>query len=351
MYESLGFENLTAPQAAVYLAVGLGLLFGVLAERTKFCFRRALVGEDRRAASGVWFMALATALIGTQAAVAAGLITFDDHRFMASDLPWLAVLVGGLAFGAGMVLTRGCVSRLTVLSATGNLRALTVLAIFAVTAHSLLKGIASPIRTTLGSVTVDLGATTGLASLPGGAWLWTAVLAILALLIVARSKASPLSLIGAALLGLLVPAAWAGTGFILYDDFDPVVMQSLAFTSTWSETLFWVIASTAVPAGFGVGLVLGVLCGSFLSAAAAGRLQWQSFSTPRETGRYLTGAMLMGFGGVLAGGCTVGAGLSGVPTLSFAALLAIGSIAAGGLLTNAVLKTAPRGAHAMAPAE
>ncbi|EBA05965.1 YeeE/YedE family protein [Sagittula stellata] len=351
MYESLGFENLTAPQAAVYLALGLGLLFGALAERTRFCFRRALVGEDRRAASGVWFMALATALIGTQAAVAAGWISFAEHRFMAPDLPWLAIVAGGLAFGAGMVLTRGCVSRLTVLSATGNLRALTVLAIFAITAHALLKGVASPIRTALGSVTVDLGATAGFASLPGGAWLWTAALTGLALLVVARSKASPSMLVGAALLGLLVPAAWIGTGFILYDDFDPVVMQSLAFTSTWSETLFWVIASTAVPAGFGVGLIIGVLAGSFLSAAATRRLQWQSFSSPRETGRYLTGAVLMGFGGVLAGGCTVGAGLSGVPTLSFAAMLALGSIAAGGLVTNALLKATPRSTHALAPAE
>jgi uncharacterized membrane protein YedE/YeeE len=46
-------------------------------------------------------------------------------------------------------------------------------------------------------------------------------------------------------------------------------------------------------------------------------------------GRSLSGAALMGVGGVFAGGCTVGAGLSGVATLSVAALLALGSIVAG----------------------
>lgn len=349
MYESLGFEELTAPQAAVYFAALIGLAYGILAERTKFCFRRALVGEDRRSAAGVWFTALAFALLGTQAAVAAGLITFDDHRFLSSDLPLAAILVGGALFGAGMVLTRGCASRLTVLAGTGNLRAVTVLVVFAITAHALLKGVAAPLRTSLGALTVDLGDTTSLAALPGGALVWTALLIVAALAIAARSGARPLTLLGAALLGLLVPAAWVGTGFVLYDDFDPIALESLAFTSTWADTLFWTIAASSIPAGFGVGLIGGVLTGGFLSAAAARRLQWQSFSTPRETGRYLTGAVLMGAGGVLAGGCTVGAGLAGVPTLGFAALLALAAIAAGALATNAVLS--PSGRPALQPAE
>ena len=122
MFESLGFENYTAPQVVVGVALILGAAFGLLAERTKFCFRRGLVGDDRKQAMGVWLTALAVAVLGTQAGVLSGLITFDDHRFMAGDLPILAIVLGGLMFGAGMVLTRGCVSRLTVLSASGNLR-------------------------------------------------------------------------------------------------------------------------------------------------------------------------------------------------------------------------------------
>ena len=352
MYETLGFENLTAPQAAVGLALILGALFGLLAERTKFCFRRGLVGDDRRQAMGVWLTALAVAVIGTQAGVVAGLIDFGDHRFMVGDLPILAILLGGLLFGAGMVLTRGCVSRLTVLTGSGNLRAVFVLIVFAVVAHATLKGVLAPVRTTLGSVTVPLGDTVSLAALPGGALVWSAVIAIAALAVALRSGNRATTLVMAALIGLLVPAAWIGTGFVLYDDFDPVALESLSFTAPFADTLFWTIASTSIPANFGVGLIGGVFAGALIASILFGSFKWQSFSTPAETGRYAAGAALMGVGGVLAGGCTVGAGLAGVPTLSIAALLAILSIAAGGLLTQAVLGRRTGAATAVAhPAE
>lgn len=334
MFDSFGFENLTAPQAVVIFALVLGLAFGVLAERTKFCFRRGLVGTDRRQAMGVWLTALAVAVIGTQVLVAAEVIGFGDHRFLTSDLPVLAIVAGGLMFGAGMVLTRGCVSRLTVLTGTGNLRAVFVLLIFAITAHATLKGVLAPLRTTLGSVTLPLGDTVSLAALPGGALVWGAVLAAAALAFALRSGNRPGTLALAALLGALVPLGWAGTGFVLYDDFGPIAMESLSFTSPFAETLFWSIASTSIPAGFGVGLIGGTLAGALVASLIFRSFRWQSFSSPRETGRYALGAALMGIGGVLAGGCSVGAGLSGVPTLSLAAILALAAIALGGLAVN-----------------
>ncbi|MGH1413031.1 MAG: YeeE/YedE family protein [Pelagimonas sp.] len=341
MFESLGFEELTAPQVAVYFALILGTLFGALAERTKFCFRRGLVGEDRTQAMGVWQTALAVAIIGTQAAVAAELISFDDHRFMTSDLPIAAIILGGLIFGAGMVLTRGCASRLTVLSATGNLRALTVLVVFAVTAHATLKGALAPLRSGLNTMTYDLGDLVSLSSLPGGATVWAGLLAIAALAFGLRSGNRPTTLILAVFIGALVPLGWVGTGYVLYDDFDPINMESLAFTSPWTDTLFWSVAASSIPASFGLGLIGGTLLGSFLSAAAARRLQWQSFTSAPETLRYFGGAVLMGIGGVLAGGCTIGAGLSGIPTLSVAALLTLVAITVGAMATHAMTRSTP----------
>ncbi|OAN79399.1 YeeE/YedE family protein [Sulfitobacter sp. EhC04] len=340
MFESFGFETLTAPQAVVYFALAIGVVFGILAQITKFCFRRSLVGEDSRAAAGVWFTALAVAVLGTQGAVALGWISFDAHRFMVSEVPVLAIAVGGLLFGAGMVLTRGCISRLTVLSGTGNLRAALVLLSFAVVAHMTLKGVLAPIRVALGQVTVNMGEAVSLAALPGGPLLWSGLIAAAALAIGLRSGNRPLHLALAVLIGLLVPLAWVGTGFILFDDFDPIAMESLSFTSPSAETLFWGIASTSIPAGFGVGLLGGVVAGALLASLIFGGFAWQSFETPRQTGRYLLGAVLMGIGGVLAGGCTLGAGLSGVPTLSVAAILAIVMIALGAKATHALLRDA-----------
>ncbi|MGB8622837.1 MAG: YeeE/YedE thiosulfate transporter family protein, partial [Paracoccaceae bacterium] len=170
------------------------------------------------------------------------------------------------------------------------------------------------------------------------AWLWTAAIAIPALAVALRSGASKRTLVLAALLGLLVPLGWAGTGFVLYDDFDPIAMESLSFTSSSADTLFWGVAATSIPARFGVGIIGGVLAGAALSSLFAGRFQWQSFEAPAQTGRYMAGAVLMGVGGVLAGGCTVGAGLSGVPTLSLAAILAITAIAGGAVAMDRVLR-------------
>ena len=337
MFEQFGFDTLTPLTASLYLALGIGAAFGVLAEITRFCLRRAVVGEDRKQAAGVWLAALAVALFGTQAAVAAGYISFAEHRFLEADLPILAIVLGGLAFGAGMVLTRGCASRLTVLAGSGNLRALTVILVFALAAHATLKGVLAPLRVALGSVTVPLGEFTSLAALPGGGLLWGTALAAIALTFALRSGNSFKQLALAVLIGALVPLAWVGTGFILYDEFDPIAMQSLSFTLPAADTLFWGIASSAIKPGFGVGLLGGALAGAALASLASGRFVWQSFEAPSQTGRYLLGAVLMGVGGVLAGGCTLGAGLAGVPTLRFAAIIALGAIIAGAKIANHLL--------------
>ncbi|MCV2881368.1 YeeE/YedE family protein [Actibacterium sp. XHP0104] len=348
MFETLGFENLTAPQAAIWLGLLLGLAFGLLAEVTGFCFRRAVTGPvaERKRAGGIWLAALVTALIGTQGAVAAGLIAFDDHRFLAGDLPGLAIVAGGLLFGAGMVLTRGCASRLTVLAGSGNLRAVLVLIVFALAAHATMKGVLAPARVALAEVTLPLGDVTSLAALPGGAVFWTAIVAALALAGIAGSGAARGKLALAAALGLLVPLGWVGTGFVLYDDFDPIAFESLAFTAPAADTLFWSVAATSISAKFGTGLFGGVLGGALVSSLLGRRFKWQSFESPAQTGRYLAGAVLMGVGGVMAGGCTVGAGLSGVPTLGLSAILALAAIGLGGWATDRALNARLSGSAA-----
>lgn len=329
MFETFGFETLTPRTASILFGLGLGAAFGVLAEITRFCLRRGIIGSGRdgRSALAIWVTALAVAAIGTQAAVSAGLISFGDHRFHAPTLPILSLLAGGILFGAGMVMTRGCLSRLVVLGASGNLRAGVVLGVAALAALATLKGIFAPLRTSLEAVQI--------ASPTLPAWS-TLVPVLLAGVLVVQSRPKVPNLLLAGLLGALVPLGWLGTGLILFDEFDPITMESLSFTAPLADTLFWTAASSAVGGNFGTGLVGGVVLGALISALIAGRFAFQGFEGPAQMGRYLSGGVLMGMGGVLAGGCTVGAGLSGVATLSSAAVIALLAIIAGAWLAARV---------------
>lgn len=341
MYEQFGFETMTPLAASAVLGLLLGVIFGAIALCTRFCLRRALVSDDkdeRKSAARLWVMALAFGVLGTQLGILAGWIDFTGHRFHAAEIPVLLIALGGLLFGAGMVLTRGCASRLSVLAGSGNLRALLVLLIFSITAHATLKGFLAPLRTALAGYTLD---TTALISMTQFELLVFTAIAIAVTAIVTvwvRPGANRSQLVGGAVIGLLVPIAWVGTGLVLQDDFDPIAFQSLSFTSSASEWLFWGIASTSIGAGFGVGLIFGVLLGSAATAVVTRKFQWVSFSSPGQTGRYAVGGALMGIGGVFAGGCTVGAGLSGLSSLSISALLALISIVTGALVTDRVLK-------------
>jgi uncharacterized membrane protein YedE/YeeE len=334
--------GLTPRTAAVAVGAALGLAFGILAQRTRFCLRRGIAGEpeERPAALGVWAMGLAAAIAGTAAVMASGLVDLSGHRFFAARLPIVAILVGGLMFGIGMVLARGCASRLTVLAGTGNLRAVTVLIVFAAVAHAALKGALAPVRTALGAYTVDVGSATSLAALPGGTPLWAALTVLVLLVVSLRSGARLGHLIGGAAIGALAPLGWLATGWLLKDEFDPIPLESVALTSAGAETLFWWVASSAIQPTFGVGFLAGVIGGSFLAAVASREFKIAGFTDATPTGNYLAGGALMGLGGVLAGGCTVGAGLAGAGALSVAAILALLSIAAGGLLAAAVSRRA-----------
>jgi uncharacterized protein len=148
--------NLTALNEAYgepyVLATGgliVGLLFGFFAQRSKFCLRAAVIefwhhqfGEKL----SVWLLTFSAAVIAIQGLIVLGDLDVSTARQLASRGSLSGALVGGLLFGIGMIMTRGCASRLLVLSATGNLRALLSGLIFAVTAQSALSGALSPLR-------------------------------------------------------------------------------------------------------------------------------------------------------------------------------------------------------------
>ncbi|MFK8083389.1 MAG: YeeE/YedE family protein [Granulosicoccus sp.] len=339
MFEQLGFESLSPLLASALFGVLLGMVFGVAAQRSRFCLRRALAdanASERSDALAVWLAALGIAIAGTQLSIYLGWIDFTGHRFHAAAVPVISIVLGGILFGIGMILTRGCASRLTVLAGSGNLRALFVLLVFAVTAHATLKGLLTPIRTSLSSFTIAADSVLQITSSPFTTPIVAVASTAFVIALFIKRPGIRRHLFSGVVIGLLVVFGWVGTGLVLQDDFDPIAFQSLSFTSSSTEWLFWSIASTSIGAGFGVGLFSGVLLGSAVSSLIRSEFQWVSFESPSQTGRYLTGAALMGVGGVLAGGCTVGAGLSGISSLSLSAMLALGSIAIGAITTNSL---------------
>ncbi len=332
--DGLGFEELTPRAASVWFGLILGLGFGALAFVTGFCLRRGLVGpaQERRSALVTWLVVLSVALVGTQALAWTGVVEITDHRLLSPSLPLLQIVLGGLLFGAGMVLTRGCLSRLTVLAGSGNLRALVVLGVAALVALSTQKGALAPLRTATAAFEIEVS------RLPQLAIFLPILITIILLL---RTRLSAAQLTFAVALGALVPLGWLGTGLALQDEFDPIAIDSVSFTGPWADSLFWSVASSSIEAGFGTGLVGGVILGGFILALITRRFQWQGFDSPAQMGRYLTGGALMGYGGVLAGGCTVGAGLSGLAILSITALVALVAIISGALIMDRLVLRHP----------
>lgn len=330
IYETfdLGISALALQQMSGFI---IGLAFGALALLAGFCLRSASVGnikKDRTQAQFVWFTVFFTALLSSYLAHRLGWIVLSDHRFMTGNVSLFAIASGGLCFGFGAVLTRGCISRLTVLSATGNLRALVVLFVFAIFAHATMKGVLAPLRQSLTAIEISLPVGS-LHDISYGREVFLLLLTALGVHVFSKRDVFQAKTVYAVLLGLLIPSAWVITSYLILDPFEPFPAQSVSFTQPWGDALFWTLASTAVPSGFGVQLVFGVLIGSFLIAAMTGRLKLQSFAAPQDLLRYLAGGALMGIGGVLAGGCSVGAGISGASLFSISAFLALGFIILG----------------------
>ena len=312
----------------------VGGLFGVFAQRSRFCLRAATI-EFSRGKSGprlaVWLLTFAAALVGTQALVVAGCLDVSEARQLAQQGSISGALIGGLMFGCGMILARGCASRLLVLSANGNLRALLSGLVFAVTAQASYRGLLSPVREWLSNLwLVDGGPSRDIMSLIGGGTPGKLVFGVIWLLagfvFAFRSKLSLGFMLSALMAGVAVVAGWIFTFQLSQASFSPVTLKSLTFSGPSAEVLMLVLNSRELRLGFDLGIVPGVFLGSFAAAAWAGELRLEGFSDGRSMRRYLLGAVLMGFGAMLAGGCAVGAGVSGASVFALTAWIVLGGM-------------------------
>jgi uncharacterized membrane protein YedE/YeeE len=323
----------------------IGAIFGAFAQQSRFCLRAAAIEFSRGQIGGkvaIWLIVFSTAITGTMLLSAFDLFTATEARQLASPQSLSGAAIGGLMFGTGMVLARGCSSRLLVLSATGNLRALLSGLVFAVVAQASLHGFLSPLREALATplTTLSIGSNDllVLSSVSEQTALGLVLLGLAASLLLALwRKVGIWKTVASFAVGACIPLAWWFTNAMTSIAFEPVQLESLSFTGPSADTLMLFLSSPGSMIDFDVGLVPGVFIGAFLAAWVTGELKLQGFEGGGSMRRYLAGAALMGFGGMLAGGCAVGAGVTGASIFALTAWVTLFAIWIAAAVTDWVV--------------
>lgn len=339
-------ETLGEDTAILMIGLFTGLLFGAFAQRSKFCFRSAVIELSHGNVGkkvAVWLVAFGVAVAGTQALILTGLLDVTETRQLASRGSLSGAIIGGAMFGAGMVLARGCASRILVLSANGNLRMLVTGLILTIVAQASYSGALSPLReflaglwTVPGGPERDLSAILGLTG--ASPFLIGAATLVIALSLAINKKVRVWTIIGAVGVGASITLGWALTYELSGLSFDPVAVRSVNFIGPSADTLMVFITESSLPITFNLALVPGVFAGSFMAGMLGRELKLECFSVEnRPMPRYVIGAVLMGFGGMLAGGCAVGAAVTGSSVFALTAVVALISMAASGGLMDAML--------------
>lgn len=323
----------------------IGLIFGVFAFHSSFCLRAATV-ELAQGQFGpklaIWLISFFTALLAVQCAVYFELIEVSNARQLSATGSLSGAIIGGIMFGIGMILARGCASRLLVLSASGNLRALITGLVLTLTAQAALRGALAPPREALATLwKVEGGESRSLITiLPFGITevIGISAIALMGSIILGKHRAlTGLELTAAAGIGLTIALGWGLTYWIAMTSFEVVPVQSITFTGPSADTLMALVNERELSASFGIGLVPGVFVGVLLIALIKGEARIQRFEPDTPMERYLLGGVLMGFGSMLAGGCAVGAVVSGGSILAITAWLTAVSMWMGAVATQLVL--------------
>ncbi|MDI1270899.1 MAG: YeeE/YedE family protein [Polaromonas sp.] len=359
-------EAISPATMVVWGGFVLAFIFGAVANKTNFCTMGAISDIVNMAHWGrmrMWLLTIAVAVVGSNLLYYFGLIDLSKSVYQRPSLSWLSMLLGGFLFGVGMTIAAGCTNKNLVRLGGGSVRSLVVLVFLAISAYMTLKGLFGQWRASyLDTVVLDLsqwGLTTQglsqiLARLTGlpekTALLTTALLAGLGLLVFVfkdkRFRGNLSQVTGAIVLGLLIVAAWFLTGNIGYgenpDTLETVyfatntrTLESLSFVAptAFSLELLMLWTDKSMRVTFGIATVIGVVLGSFAYAVSTRQFRWEGFASLEDLRTQLTGAVLMGFGGVTALGCTIGQGLSGVSTLALGSFIALTGIVSGAVVT------------------
>ncbi|MEA3499269.1 MAG: YeeE/YedE family protein [Campylobacterota bacterium] len=313
------------------LSILIGFIYGVIAQRKQFCFSGGikdliLFKHTRRTASLV--VAITTAILSTQLISYIYDIDLIQTRYYL-NINYLFIILGGIMFGYGMMISDGCSSRHLIKIAQGEKDSffiLLTLGLFSYITYSLF----STFYESIYSLTIiELTTSPQVLEIP----LYLIAPVLLYLLYLNLKKCMNFfQVLDGFTIGLLISAVWYVTAVLGQDLFIDISAQSLSFVYPLGKIIQYIQSGfNSAYLIFPILVVFGVVAGAFISSRFNSQYSKKfmcdsSQQNPPSLFKKLVGGAFMGAGGILAVGCTVGQGLSGLSTLSFGSLLAICSI-------------------------
>jgi uncharacterized membrane protein YedE/YeeE len=316
-------------------ALIVGFAYGFVAQREQFCFSGGikdilLFNHKKRTLS--LLVAIITALLLTQ--LLAKTLTLDltqTRYFVHIDYLW--IVIGSVLFGVGMMLADGCVSRHLVKMAQGERDSLLILisiGLFSYATYTLFIDYLQPLKDTHFVPFIPL----------------FLMVLVLALLIYKNSNRLThlLQCWDGFAIGMIIACGWFITSVVAEYLFIFTPIESLSLVYPAGRAIEYAVTqSTGILLSFSLLTLIGIILGAFISAKTntkytAKQLCDNSGFNPPKLHHKLFGGALMGIGGILAIGCTVGQGLSGLSTLSLASLIAITTIYLSAMLTGYLMK-------------
>jgi uncharacterized membrane protein YedE/YeeE len=333
-------EGLSPAVISAAFGFGGGVLLGLAARLANFCtlaaIEDAFFGQTRRRLR-MWSFALAVALASVALLTATGTVDFRQSLYYGIDLNPLSWIVGGIMFGFGMALCGTCAYGTLARIGGGDLRALFGFLILGLSAYMAVSGPTAELRilllNPLSLEGIQARTFPELLGLDATGTLILTGLVVVALFAWAfagpRFRSSPKHIVGAFAVGAAIVLGWIGTGWAAADPFDPIPVASHTYSYPLGQTLIYLMTTSNTEISFGVAATFGVVAGAFVGALWKREFRWDGADDAQEMRRHLVGAFLMGTGGVYAGGCTIGQGLTAASLLMISAPVVMASVCLG----------------------